>query len=89
MIKKAYFAPFQAPTLSGKSREYFETILQLSDSMTITHTRENSKDNSSAIIYSKVIIKKPVKPGAWGFDLTTAKVIKMGDNTYNYTYWDY
>lgn len=57
--------------------------------MTITLTRDSSKDNSSAIIYSKVIIKKLVKPGSWGFDLTTAKVIKMGDNSYKYTYWDY
>ncbi|GFS39820.1 hypothetical protein Acr_00g0065090 [Actinidia rufa] len=73
MIRKEYFSPFQAPTLYGKPRGYFETILQLSDCMTITHTRENPKDNTSAIVYSKVIIKKLVKPGSWGFDLTTGK----------------
>ena len=89
MVRKEYFSPYQAPTLYGKPRGYFETILQLSDCMTITHTRENPKDNSNAIVYSKVIIKKLVKPGSWGFDLTTAKLIKIGDNSYNYTYWDY
>ncbi|GFZ08015.1 hypothetical protein Acr_19g0009520 [Actinidia rufa] len=50
MIRKEYFSPFQAPTLYGKPRGYFEIILQLSDCMTITHTRENPKDNTSAII---------------------------------------
>ena len=88
-IRKAYLHPFQIPTLSGKPRGYFETILHLSDSMTITHTRENSKDNNSAIIYSKVIIRKIVKPASWGLDLTSAKTVKLGDNSYNYNYWDY
>ena len=41
MIRNEYFSPYQAPTLYGNPRGSFETILQLSDSMTITHTREN------------------------------------------------
>ncbi|GFY93282.1 hypothetical protein Acr_08g0016780 [Actinidia rufa] len=89
IIRKEYFSPYQAPTLYGKPRGYFETILQLSDCMTITHTRKNPKDNTSAIVYSKVIIRKLVKPGSWGFDLTTGKLIKLGENSYNYNYWDY
>ena len=57
--------------------------------MTIMHTRESSKDNTCAIIYIKVIIKKIVKLGAWGFDLSTSKIVKLGDNFHNYNYWDY
>ena len=63
--------------------------MTFTDSMNISHTSESSIDPNSAIIYSKVIIKKIIKPGNWGFDLSTAKTLKVGEVTHQYNYWDY
>ena len=56
------------------------------DSMNISHTRESSSDPTSAIIFSKAIIKKVIKLGSWEFDLVTAKPMKISNDFYNYNY---
>ena len=76
-IQRKYLAPYQIPTFSGKPRAYYEVVMTSSESMNICYTIEDSKDPFSAIIYSKCIIKKIIKPDSWGFDLTTFKVIKI------------
>ena len=85
-IRRKYLSPYQILTFSGKLRAYYEAIMTSSDSMNIGHTREDSKDSSSSIIHSKCIIKKVIKPGSWGFDLTTSKVMKINETSHNYNY---
>ena len=84
-----YLAPYQIPSLSGKSHDYFEAIMIQLDSMNISQTRESPNDPNNTIIYSKCIIKKVIKPGSWRFDLTNAKAIKINDIVHQYNYWDY
>ncbi|XP_057486682.1 uncharacterized protein LOC130772810 isoform X2 [Actinidia eriantha] len=88
-IRLKYLAPYQTPSLSGKPLTYFEAIMTQTDSMNISHTRESPTNLSSAIIYSKCIIKKVIKPGSWDFDLANSKVIRINGASHNYNYWDY
>ena len=59
------------------------------DRMNISHTRENLANPSSVIVYSEAIIKKIIKPGAWGFNLAFSKTMKINDLSHNYNYWVY
>ncbi|XP_057486650.1 uncharacterized protein LOC130783343 [Actinidia eriantha] len=88
-IRLKYLTPYQTPSLSGKPLTYFEAIMTQTNSMNISHTRESPIDLSSAIIYSKCIIKKVIKPGSWGFDLANSKVMTINEASHNYNYWDY
>ncbi|PSS23891.1 Reverse transcriptase/Ribonuclease [Actinidia chinensis var. chinensis] len=88
-IRLKCLTPYQTPSSSGKPMAYFEAIMTQTDSMNISHTRESLTDLSSAIIFSKCIIKKVIKPGSWGFDLANSKVMKIDEASQNYNYWDY
>ena len=72
-IRTKYLNPFQSRVQSGKPHIYFENILDQTDSMDIHHTRKNVADLASSIYYSKCIIKKVIKLGNWGLDLSASK----------------
>ena len=59
------------------------------DNMNISHTRKSPSDFTSGIIQRKAITKKVIKPGSWGFDLASSKVMKINEVSYNFNYWDY
>ena len=58
------------------------------DSMNISHTREFLLDSTSSISYSKVIVKKVIKPGSSGFEIVSSKVIKINEVSHNFNYLD-
>ena len=57
--------------------------------MDINHTRESPTDAESTIFYNKCIIKKVIKLGNWGLDLTTSQTMNINNVSHRYIYWDY
>ena len=57
--------------------------------MNIHHTREYAVDLASSIYYSKCIIKKVIKPGNWGLDLSASKSMIINKVPQNFNSWDY
>jgi hypothetical protein len=68
----------------SKTREYYEFILVDSDSITLTHKRENS-----SIKFSKFKINKVLSPSDWGMAPYTKKSFSRVFSPQHYNYFDY
>ena len=88
-IKSKYLVSYQTSSYADKPRSYYEAVMNLIDSIDVNRTRENPTNASSIIFYSKCIIKKIIKPGTWGFDLTSSKIINDNNVVHRYNYSDY
>ena len=84
-----YLAPYQTLSYSDKPRAYYEAVMSHTDSMDINLTKESPIDATSTIFYSKCIIKKIIKSGTWGFDLTNSKTMNINYISHRFNYWDY
>jgi hypothetical protein len=68
----------------SKTREYYEFILVDSNSITLTHQRENS-----SIKFSKFKIDKVLSPSDWGMAPYTKKSFSRVFSPQHYNYFDY
>lgn len=88
-IKTRYLESRGYPGKYGKSRPHLEILLQMTESVTITHHFQNNNPQSF-INFSKCHINKILLPREWGLNPNGEKAIKIAENSNVYfNYWDY
>ncbi|WJX54562.1 hypothetical protein P8452_40431 [Trifolium repens] len=88
-IKTKYLDSRGYPGLYGKSRPNLEILLNVTESVTITHYYQGNNPENF-INFSKCHINKILLPREWGFNPNGEKAIKLAEGKYIYfNYWDY
>ncbi|KAM7488844.1 hypothetical protein LguiB_026328 [Lonicera macranthoides] len=94
-IAQRYFEnKLEFPLISGKTREYYETILKDTESVVFTHMNRNVGSFNPEIAFSKAFIKGVISIEEWGLNPNKEQMLRTNysDNRTDprtYNYWDY
>ncbi|MFS7896230.1 hypothetical protein Hanom_Chr00s004264g01721121 [Helianthus anomalus] len=92
VLMQKYLDPASYDATSYKTRQYFENILQLTETAEIRHFYPSDREKHM-YNFSKIFIKSIIPPQKWGLStLKEREFIYPETNnrqTYKYNYWDY
>lgn len=92
VLMQKYIEPASYEASSYKTRQYYENILQLTETAEIRHFYPGEREKTM-YNFSKVFIKTIIPPQKWGLSTLKEKEFICPETgsrqTYKYNYWDY